>query len=121
MAAPRTEIVTIYRPTQVHKADHNVVPGAFTLVAKGVAANIHRGTSQGRDEAAVMGITGLNPSLAYFDPGSAALLSDRCVLVDGNDVAWLVHGIPSVRTRFASVSHARCLLTQLLVKPSGVS
>jgi hypothetical protein len=120
VASHLTELVSVYRANSAVKSDLNVVPAAVTLVISGLACNIHRGTDKAQDVSNAAGVLAVQPGFAYFAPESRIYVSDRWVILDEENVAWLIHGQPAVRTRFAATAHVRCLISRLLIRPAGL-
>jgi hypothetical protein len=113
-----TETCAIYLPGSATLADANVVPKAVTLSRSGVAVNIHRNTREA--QALAFGVLEGNPALLYCDTADMTAFSTRAVILDGNNVAWLVIGNPSLRTRFRATAHVRCLLQGMNTRPDGL-
>jgi len=123
MSYLNSETVAIFTPASLVLPDLNVVPQRVTKTSSSVPCDIHRGTPAARDAATIAGILADQPSLGYFKPSYATLLTDRCILLDANGEAWLVHGKPAVRTRFVATEHVKVLLSWLPpgAWPAGLS
>lgn len=122
MLFPQTERFSVYKPIFIVADDLNVLPTAVSLAGSNVAGNLHR-AGKARDAANLAGVIADLPALAYFQPESYPLLSDRGVLVDEAGDAWLIHGKPARRTRFAATAHVVCLCSFLPpgAWPAGLS
>lgn len=124
MAITLSEVVSLYSVNVVTGSDKNVLPSQVTLLAAGVACNIHRGASQAQDQAdktTKNGVYGGLAALAYFYPASYSLLADRRFVKDSNGDVWAIAGRPMLRNRFVRTAYVRCLLLYQVTPPAGLS
>lgn len=115
-----TETLTVYRPTQaVSATDLSVLPAAVSLVGT-ITGNLHRGTASATAAAQSLGVFNVQPAELYTGPENAANVGDRYVIADQRGQYWVVHGVPSVRTRFAATGHVKAICTLMKVKVVGI-
>lgn len=113
----KTELVTVYRPSDTTLSDGDSVPNAVTKI-KATYVNIHRGTQEA--VALAYGVTDRPPAIAFGNVPDKALFATRNVIVDAAGDCWLIEGKPSARNRFPATAHVKMLLGQLIFPPDGI-
>ena len=115
-----SEPVSIYQTAVRTLDDGNVVPTSATLSSSGVACNIHRGSSRVQAQAQALGIYATEVAMAYFDVASYGQLKVHWIVLDADNVPWMIRSRPVKRTRFAATGHVNCILSLLSVRPPGL-
>lgn len=127
MGMVKTERVAVYVPVTTIGGDKNPLNANMTLAVQHLKINIQRGEPSAMEQAAML--IGIDAPLAAWGYGEVAdqayykhlnvLFNESPSIVNAGE-AWVIHGRPSVRNRFAVTSHVKMLLIRLETQRGGV-
>lgn len=109
--------VQVYDSTWTTLQDGNSVLDAVTLLDT-TSAQFQFG-QKAQDQAMAIGVYGPLPAIAVFPASAEALITDRRVLLDAKNRAWLIHGKPITPETPQTIT-VEVLVTQLTIRPDGL-